>query len=204
MRIPLKPFRTTIIGGAAFLLPVVVVLMVIRKSLEFTHAMAQPLALWIPLDTIGGMAVGNLLAVLILIVICFAAGVVARRAAGRQFSEAMEAKLHAIYPRYTVIRGMTQFLRDGGEEPFQVVLARFDDNAQVAFEIERSANGLVTLFLPGAPDPWSGSVIHMSEDRVAPLYAEFKTVTKNLKAIGKGMGEILDRNNVSSGERVGN
>jgi uncharacterized membrane protein len=95
---------------------------------------------------------------------------------------------------------MTQFLRDGNEAPFQVVLARFDDNAQVAFKIERSANGMVTLFLPGAPDPWSGSVIHMSEDRVTPLDAEFKAVTKNLKAIGKGMGEILDRNNVTSGE----
>ncbi len=200
MRIPLKPIRTTIIGGAAFLVPVVVILMVIRKALEFTHAMAQPFALWIPLDTVGGMAVGNLLAILMLIVICFAGGVVARRAAGRQFSEAMEAKLHAIYPRYTVIRGMTQFLRDGGEEPFKVVLARFDDNAQVAFEIERSANGLVTLFLPGAPDPWSGSVIHMSEERVTPLDTEFKAVTKNLKAIGKGLGEIFDRNKVALGE----
>ena len=40
------------------------------------------------------------------------------------------------------------------------VLARFENSWQIAFEIERIPGGIITVYVPGAPDPWSGSSLH--------------------------------------------
>jgi uncharacterized membrane protein len=94
---------------------------------------------------------------------------------------------------------MTQSLRgESNEDKLSAVLAKFDDNAQIAFEIERSENGFVTLFLPGAPDPWSEAVIYMTEDRVTRLDTNFKLITKSLKRIGKGTTAVLDKAGVKA------
>ena len=42
------------------------------------------------------------------------------------------------------------------------VVASFDDQSQVGFEVEGLDNGLVADFLPGSPDTWSGTVAYMT------------------------------------------
>ena len=70
------------------------------------------------------------------------------------------------------------------------VVARFDDNAQMAFELER-AEGIVTVFLPGSPDPWGGTVVHMPEDRITVMDAKMQDVSKIMKSLGRGSSSIL-------------
>ena len=55
------------------------------------------------------------------------------------------------------------------------------------FEVERVEGGLVTIFLPGCPDPWSGSVCFMTEDRVTPLDQNMQSAVIALKGLGKGL-----------------
>lgn len=45
-------------------------------------------------------------------------------------------------------------------------LARFDHSWQLALEMERIEGGKVVIFLPSAPDPWSGSVYFMTGERL--------------------------------------
>lgn len=192
---------TTLIGGVSLLIPVAIVLLLLGRGLELTNLLATPLSGWIPMNSVGGIAMANLVAIFLLILFCYGAGVLGRRAFARSWSESFEAKLHAIYPRYTVIKGMTQSLREDDEQfKLLAVLACFDDNMQIAYEIERGENGLVTLFLPGAPDPWSGTVVHMAEDRVKPLDVPFKEVNRSLKGLGRGTAVMLDRNGIQPWE----
>jgi len=71
------------------------------------------------------------------------------------------------------------------------VLARFDDSWQIALEVERIPGGVVTIYLPGAPDPWSGSVCFVTEDRIQSLELTLPPVLRILKGIGKGSNEQL-------------
>ena len=71
---------TTVIGGLIFLVPIVVLALVIAKAMGFMMVVAQPMAEWLPIDTIGGVALANVLAILALIVACFLAGLLARQA----------------------------------------------------------------------------------------------------------------------------
>jgi uncharacterized membrane protein len=53
------------------------------------------------------------------------------------------------------------------------------------------ADGIVTVFLPGSPDPWSGTVLHMPEDRIVVMEAKMQDVTKIMKSLGRGSCDII-------------
>ena len=71
------------------------------------------------------------------------------------------------------------------------VLARFDDSWQIAFEIERIEDRAVVIFLPGAPDPWSGSMCVVTADRITQLDQSIPYVAKIAKRLGRGANEAL-------------
>jgi uncharacterized membrane protein len=78
-----------------------------------------------------------------------------------------------------------------GERQLAPVLARFDDAWQVAFRVEKLADGRSVLFIPGAPEPWSGSLVIMEEERVQPLQQTMAAVVRNLRALGQGSDKLL-------------
>ena len=39
----------------------------------------------------------------------------------------------------------------------------------MAFETDRSVQGTVAIYLPGAPNPWSGNVVFVAANRVKNL-----------------------------------
>ena len=76
--------RVTVLGGILFLLPLVVAVAVISKALSIVHSMATPLLENLPVDTVIGAAVIHVFSVVVLVLLCFLAGLAAQRpAAGR-------------------------------------------------------------------------------------------------------------------------
>jgi len=194
MSLSLQPLKTTLIGGAVFLLPLVVVLTVVGQGVALLADIAAPLAARLPQVRFGGIAMVTLVALVLLLLICYGAGRLARAALGRQLTENFENRLHALYPRYTVIKAMTQGLGDeAGLGPLRTVLVTFDDHQLLAFEVERLADGRVVVFLPGAPDPWSGSVVLVAAERVARSAIELSALSRSLKGLGRGSAALLER-----------
>ena len=76
------------------------------------------------------------------------------------------------------------------------VVVRFDDSWQLAFKIERSSDGKVVIFFPGLPDPWSGSVCMVTDDRVTPLDMTVKAAADLMKRLGRGATDTLQRTHV--------
>jgi len=193
MKLPIKPLRTTVIGGIVLLLPLVVALAVLAQGLALMNKAAAPLIALLPQRTVGGVALATLAALVLLLLLCFGAGLLARAAFGRKLSESFESKLHALYPRYTVFKGLTQGLAgDQGPQTLQVVLVSFDDHQMLAMEVERLADGRVALFLPGAPDPWSGSVVWVEAQRVSRVPVKVPALNRVLKGLGHGSAALLN------------
>jgi len=79
-------------------------------------------------------------------------------------------------------------------QPRPAVSGRREDETcpwQIAFEVERIPGGVVTVYVPGAPDPWSGSVCFMTEDRIQAIDPAMPRVLKTLNDLGKGSNEQL-------------
>ena len=65
------------------------------------------------------------------------------------------------------------------------VLARLIDSFQVAFEVDRSEQGFVTLFLPGSPDPWAGRLVIVEVDRIQTLDLTFAETVSIFEKMGR-------------------
>jgi uncharacterized membrane protein len=192
MKRALRPFATTLIGGLVFLLPLVVVVYVLGQGVALAARAVQPLVALLPFQKVGGVALASLAALVVVLLLCFGAGLVARAAAGRAFSERFENRLQSLYPRYTVIKAMSQGLQGAlGRQVLNPVLASFDDHQQIAFDIERLGDGRAVLFLPGAPDVWSGSVVVVAAERVQPLDIDSVDLTRALQRLGVGTAALL-------------
>jgi uncharacterized membrane protein len=104
----------------------------------------------------------------------------------------IEELLIATLPGYTFAKTLVSGMVKAEDEVGSMtpVLVRLDDYKQIAFEVERTPGGNVVVFLPGAPNPWSGSVVYVSEDRVEPLDMAPQDAIKNIRVLGRGSVKI--------------
>jgi len=190
--------KTMILGGLLFLFPLVIVTAVVGKAFRLMLNITEPLDDVIPADSVADVAVINLVAIAALLVGCFVAGLVAQSAVGRKVYQAADANLAGIIPGYAALRARlgTAVGEEERQKTLKTVFVRLDDQAQIAFEVERLADGRAVVFLPGAPDVWSGAAVVVDADRVTPLDFEMRQVVRLAKNLGKGTAAAL-------GEEVG-
>ncbi len=187
--------KATVIGGIFFLIPLAVVVVVVGKLVLVMRSFAESLAPFLPVDSHIGTVVLNLLAVLVILGFCFLAGLAAQRSYAKTIVAKLETTLLAALPGYAFVKGFGDNLRRSDEisESFLPVSVDFDDYTQLAFEIERQPQGKVALYLPSAPNPWSGTVVYVTNERVTRLPMSLNEALKNIRMLGKGSSEIVER-----------
>jgi uncharacterized membrane protein len=180
--------KTTAIGGLLFLIPIVVLTVILKKAYSIMLSVAEPLDRLIPVEAIGGVALSNILAVLCIFVACFLTGLLAKSKPGKAIFNWIDAKLSLYLPGYTYLKNLTSSFTDEIDEGkvLKPVIAKLDDQSQLAFEVEHADDGAVVVYVPGAPDPRSGNVVYLTPDRVEPLDMTFGEVTRSLRQFGRG------------------
>jgi uncharacterized membrane protein len=181
--------KTTFVGGALFLVPITVLVLLLAKVGELLRKLAQPLGTWLPVHTLSGVLVANVILSAILVVACFLAGLLARVSFARRVVGKAEAGVLWRIPGYGFVKGLTESLdKSPAAHTMVPVLIHFDDAAQLAFEVDRQADGRRVIFAPSAPDPRQGSVMVMDENRVEHLPMTYVRATAVLRALGRGIG----------------
>ena len=188
----LRLIRVTIFGGVVFIVPVVLVIIIISKVFYFIKKLIDP---FIPAGSTigGGLGLHTVLAILILLAICFAAGLLARTNAARAFVNWIEKNILDIMPGYRFMKSMGLAATGLEEQDMKVVLARVDDGWQISFLIEQINETMYTVFIPGAPSPWSGSIYHVEKDRIMWTDITQKQAVRCIKLLGAGYKDILGK-----------
>lgn len=190
----LRPLTTTLIGGVVFLLPLIVVLVVVGHALQIAVQAVTPVVQAVPQARAGGIAVVTVAAVLLLVAMCYGAGVLARAALGRRLSTGFEDRLTTVYPRYHVIKAMSQNLHGAiGQQVLRPALLTLGEQQQLGYDIERLADGRAVVFVPGSPDVWSGSVLLVDASCVEPLAVDPVAMARALQGMGRGLAALLER-----------
>ena len=146
----LKILRTTLVGGLLFLVPIIVLVFVFGKALAIARRLVDPLAERLPVHSVIGLRTSMLLAVAIIVLFCFLAGVLARSALARKLVRSLEKAVLADVPGYELLKGMGEsMLGVEKQTEHQVMLARIEDAWQSAFLVERLEGGHVAVFVPG-------------------------------------------------------
>jgi uncharacterized membrane protein len=184
-------FKTTVIGGLLFLVPVVILIMIVTKAAGLMMMVAQPMAAWLPVDSIGGVAVANLIAALAVVVVCFIAGLVARGTVLRTIVENLESKVLAKVPGYMIVKSILIGLQGEDAQGLVPVLATFGQTDRIGLEIERLDDGRVVVMIPNAPNPWSGEVSVIAPEAVRRLDLPLAAYKENIEQLGQGTTELL-------------
>lgn len=183
----LKFLRTTAIGGVLFLLPLAVLGGILGYVYSMVIVIYEPLKEMIPVNTASGIAILFLIAVAILVFLCFLAGLAARRAIGKRFTSTVERNLTMMFPKYAIYKDILAG-NIGGEAAvpsLTPVTVKMQDRIQIGYESERTEEGLVIVYLPGAPDPWNGSVVLVEPEQVKPLDVDFNETAAICERLGR-------------------
>ncbi len=181
--------KSTIIGGIFFLIPLTAVVLIADKLVELMRGVADRLPHLLPLKTPIGTVLLILIALLVILGICFLAGVLAQGSYFKKVRDSLDAALSALIPSFSFIKAFGDNIQSSEQyaEGFIPVLVQFDDYSQIAFEIERDPDGgKIALYLPGAPSPWSGTVAYVAPERVRRLSMSLKEALTNIRTLGSG------------------
>jgi uncharacterized membrane protein len=189
----LRFLKTTIVGGALYLLPIAVIVFLLAKVHSVAVKLVEPIAAGLELHEIGGMNAARVIAVVGVLLLCFVAGLVAQTAAAKRFIGWLEHIILSNLPGYSMVSALgeqvTGHTREGTE--LKPVLARIEDAWQLAMLVEPVDEEHLAVFVPGAPDPRSGSIYLLTKDRIKAVDISTRDAMRCIKALGIGARELL-------------
>jgi len=184
---------TTLIGGVIFLVPLVFLIMVARKAIDLMMLIAKPLANWLPVETVGGMALADIIAITVLLLACFAAGIVARHALAGAFTRQLETRLLEKLPGYAMVKNVLKGFdaqQEGGVKP---VILKLGSAERIGLEVQRLADGRSVVFIPGAPNAFSGITQVLPPEQVTYLEVPLNRVIECSQNYGHGLGDLVTK-----------
>jgi uncharacterized membrane protein len=192
MRQALEYTRTTVIGGALFLLPIFVVALVLSKFVGLLGGLTGPLVTAMGVTSIGGIAASHLVTIFAVILLAFLAGLFARTAAGQSALTWVQDGVSATLPQFSLIQGVARNLGSEGDydaAEMPVVLVPTDAGWALGLLLEAEGEWHA-VYLPGAPQMSSGSVAYAHTDQIHRTDLTLKQLWVMLRGRGKGSSEV--------------
>lgn len=187
-----KIIKATFLGGILFLVPLVVLLIILEKGYGIIQKITLPLVNNLPRVHVLGIALQELIGILIIILICFAAGLLARTARAKKLIQKLEDGILSFVPGYSFMKTMNESIMGfESKQDLKVILVPTDAGWQFAFLIEQINENNFTVFIPDAPNPWSGSVVLVEKKDIREIEITKKEALACIRKLGYGSKELL-------------
>jgi uncharacterized membrane protein len=184
--------KATIAGGLLFLLPLILVVLLFSHAMQIAGKVAHPISEFLTLGKVAGPAGEEGLAVLMLILISVAAGLLARTTAGRNLMRWSENSFLGGLPQYRLVKSLAEGLAQiENAEDLKPALVNIEDAWQIGYLLETLQKGWVAVFLPQAPTPMSGNVMYLPAERVRLLSITMVEAMSIVKRMGIGSAKAL-------------
>src|SRR6476469_2262404 len=188
----MKPARSfvvsALISGLITVVPVYLAVLLLLKAMKSVLGLVSPFARLLP----DWMPAANILALLLLLIVCFLVGVAVRTAAGRAARKRLEESLFSRLPGFSLLRSLTKQLTGRGDEKvWKPALSEIEDALVPGFIIEELEDGRLTVFVPSVPTPLAGAVYILDRERVHALDIPFTQAVKVISRWGSGSKTLV-------------
>jgi uncharacterized membrane protein len=178
----------TVASGILILAPIYLALLLLVKAAQSISEIARPLTSivpeWLPAE--------RFLSLLLVLIICFLAGLSMRTPAGRAAWDRLENSLFQKIPGYAVVRSFTHRVAgENQDNTWKPALAEIEEALVPAFIIESLEDGRFTVFVPSIPTPLAGSVYVLTPERVHPLRISFTEAVRAISRWGSGCKDLV-------------
>src|SRR5215510_10136491 len=180
-------FKVTLVGGLSVVLPIWVSLLLLIKAIKGAITMLLPIAKLLPQSVVHE----KVMALVLLLLICFVVGLVVRTELGKRIGDWLEQHLLGRLPGFSIIRSMIgQFAGEKDEESFQPALVEIEEALVPAFIIEKHADGQFTVFVSSSPTPMAGAIFILQPERVHPVDVPLRKAMVCVTKWGAGAAEM--------------
>jgi uncharacterized membrane protein len=184
--------RATILGGILFLLPIVVLAFVLNKAFDYARRGLKPVAKLIPDQLVSGATMETFIAIGLIVLLCFLAGLFARTVLAQKIMSELESAVLSNVPAYEYLKQAGSSMMGLGEiAEHPVVLAQVGGAWRLGVQTDVAGNGLTAVFIPNSPNTFSGSVFFLTSDKVRPLHVPLRTALGCLERLGAKGGSFL-------------
>jgi uncharacterized membrane protein len=185
--------KTTLVGGLFFIIPIVLLIYLVGKVIGIFRQIIAPISEKIDISLFGGETTSRILATILLLLLCFIAGLVARRKKTSPIKDWVEDNIFSNIPGYTLLKGMTETAVGFDSKNLkEVVLVNIEEVWQIGFLMEQIDEDISVVFIPGAPNPMAGDVVFVKQDRLKKLNIDEISVIKIYRKLGIDSKKVLD------------
>jgi uncharacterized membrane protein len=185
-------FKEMLTGGILFFIPLIILIVILQKAFQISAVLVIPIIKLLDVTNIFGIGVEIIISVAIILFIIYLGGLISRSPSMRRIVKKMEDALLSKVPGYEMIKNMGEsFVGFEGNTSIPTVLARIEDAWQYGFLIEEIEGEQYVVYIPGAPNPMSGSVYILEKTRIKKTKIPLKDAMKSLRGLGAGSNNLL-------------
>ena len=192
MKVISRFLRITVLGGILFLTPIVALVFILSKAFDFARRALKPVATIIPDRWVSGAAAEAIMAIFLIAIVCFLAGLFARTRLAQRIIAELEFSVLSKVPAYEYLKQAGASVMGLGEmADHPVVLAQLGGAWRIGVQTDVVGGGLVAVFIPNSPNAMSGSVFLVAADRVRPASVPLAAAIGCLRRCGAGSDAVL-------------
>ena len=186
--------KAMVIGGVLFFIPLIILIVILQKAFQISAALVMPIIKLLNVTHIFGIGVEIIVAIAIILFILYLGGLISKTSRAKKAVKKIEDALLSKVPGYDMIKNMGEsFVGFEGNTSISTVLARIEDAWQYGFLIEEIEGEQYAVYVPGAPNPMSGSVYILEKTRIKKTNIRLQAVMKSLRGLGIGSNELLKK-----------
>jgi uncharacterized membrane protein len=176
--------KTTLLGGVIVVLSAWLAVLLVLKALTHLEIFVKPVSSHLP----HGVAHPRVIAILVLVGLCFLVGAGIKTAIGQKAEHAAERAVLEKILGYTTLRSLASRLSDHAEtDSFQPALVEVEEALVPAFIVERHSGDRCTVSIPSVPTPMAGAVYIIDNSRVHPLDLPAVSIMQCISKWGGGV-----------------
>ncbi|RZU42289.1 DUF502 domain-containing protein [Edaphobacter modestus] len=177
-----------IVAGFLVLAPVYLACLLLLKAMKSIMGLMAPVTKVLPKS----VSAENLVALILLLVICFFVGLAVRTRMGRGIKNRLDRSVFQKIPGYSLLRSLTQRLAgETQDQAWDAALIEIEDALVPGFIIEELVDGRFTVFVPSVPTPMAGAVYVLTPDRVHRLDVPFTQAIATITKWGSGCKNLV-------------
>lgn len=192
MKSVLKIIKATFLGGILFLAPLILLLVLLEKGFSIIQKITKPIINHFPKVEVLGLAMEEIVAIFIIAFICFTAGLVSKTDPAQKLIHKLENGILSFVPGYSFMKNMNENIMGfESSQDLKVILVPTDAGTQFAFLIEEINENKFAVFIPDAPNPWSGSVVFVEKKDITEVEISQKEALACIRKLGYGSAALL-------------
>jgi len=184
--------KSMIVGGIVFFIPLIILIVILQKAFQLSAVLVVPIIKLLNVTQIFGIGAEIIISIILILFLLYMGGLISKTSAAKKIISKLEDNLLSKVPGYDLIKKTSEsFAGFDAENSLTTVLARIEDAWQLAFLIEEMEGENYAVYIPGTPNPLSGSVYFLEKERIKKTTIPMKDAMKCLRGLGSGSNNLL-------------